>query len=142
VDDWREINAEWLQDTAFVASNAAGGCVQMGSMDGQPALSPMELLLASLAGCTGSDVASILQKARQPLQAFQVRVRGKRRQEHPRIYTQIEVEYLLWGSGLDLQTVERAIQLSREKYCSVSAMLEPATNIEFTYRVLPPEAAG
>lgn len=142
MEDWKEITAEWKKGMTFAAHNALGGHVLMSAGVDQTALSPMELLLSSLAGCTGIDVVSILEKARQPLQAFQVRVRGKRRDEHPRFYTEIEVEYLLWGKGLQTQTVERAIQLSREKYCSVSAMLEQAAEIRWTYHILEDEPAG
>ena len=136
MENWREIVADWQGDTTFIGENTAGGKVQIGNLEAQPGLSPMELLLASLAGCTGSDVVSMLIKQRQPLKAFKVRVRGKRRQEQPRIYTEIEVEYLLWGIGLEPKRVERAVTLSREKYCSVSAMLEPSASIRFIYKII------
>jgi putative redox protein len=142
VDNWREIVADWQEGTAFTAQNAAGGKVQMGTSGDLVGMSPMELLLASLAGCTGSDVVSILEKERQPLKALEVCVRGKRRDDYPRVYTKIEVEYLLWGTNLQAKAIERAIQLSREKYCSVSAMLEPKAEVRVTYRMMPDQPAG
>jgi putative redox protein len=141
MDDWKEIVAEWRGGGAFTATNAAGGVVYMGKIADQPGLSPglspMELLLAALAGCTGVDVASILEKKRQPLKEMKIRVRGKRRETYPRVYTEIEVQYLFWGDGLSEQAVQQAIALSEEKYCSVSSMLKSAAEIRFTYQIFP-----
>ncbi|MER3469242.1 MAG: osmotically inducible protein OsmC [Thermoflexus sp.] len=83
---------------------------------------PMELVLVALAGCTAMDVLSILRKKRQPLEGFAMEVRGERAAEHPRVYTEIDVLYVVKGS-VDPQAVVRAIELSATKYCSVSAML-------------------
>ena len=138
---WKEVIAEWRGDTTFIGKNLAGGAVQMGELDGQPGISPMELLLAGMAGCTGIDIAMILGKKRQPLDDFQVRVRGKRADQHPKVYTEIVVEYLLWGEGLSEKAVEQAIALSEEKYCSASAMLGAKAQINSTYRILAPGEA-
>jgi putative redox protein len=99
----------------------------------------MEMLLLGLAGCTGMDVVSILKKKRQDLQAFKIRVRGKRAEQHPRVYTLIEVTYLLWGENLDAKAVERAIELSEKKYCSASAMLNAVAEIRSSYEIYAPE---
>ncbi len=138
VDQWREIEAEWQGGSTFVGKNPKGGTVQMGMLNERPGVSPMELILVGLAGCTGVDIVDILQKKRQPLQALKVNVRGKRREEHPKIFTEIEVTYLIWGEGIEPNAVERAIQLSEEKYCSVSGMLRSAAQIKLTYRILKP----
>jgi len=137
MDDWREITAEWQAGGAFIGSNASGGKVQMGSIGQQPGISPMELVLAALGGCTGGDVASTLEKKRQPLNALKIRVRGKRSETYPRVYTEIEVQYLLWGDGLDEEAVRQAIALSEKKYCSVSAMLKTSVDVRFSYQILP-----
>jgi putative redox protein len=76
---------------------------------------------------------SPLKKKRQNLQDFQVRVRGKRADTYPKVYTDIEVEYHLWGIDIDSKAVEQAIQLSEEKYCSASAMLKDSANISSAY---------
>jgi putative redox protein len=136
VDQWREIEAEWHSGGTFIGKNAVGGAVQMGKLDGRPGVSPMELLLVGLAGCTGMDVVDILEKKRQSLKALKIKVRGKRAEDHPKIYTEIEVTYLIWGEGIDPKAVERAIQLSEEKYCSVSAMLRSVAEIRWTYQIL------
>jgi putative redox protein len=136
MDDWREIIVDWQGEGAFIGQNRSGGKVQMGKIDEQPGLSPMELVLAALGGCTGVDVASILEKKRQPLQELQIQVRGKRSETYPRKYTEIEVKYLLWGEGFDEEAVRQAIALSEEKYCSVSAMLKSSVKIEFSYQLM------
>lgn len=137
-DQWREIVAEWQGGGTFIGTNATGGSVQMGKLFDQPGISPMEMILAGLAGCTGVDIVDILEKKRQPLQALKVMVRGKKREEYPKIYNLIEITYLVWGEGIDPRAVERAIQLSEEKYCSVSAMLRPTVEIRSKYQILSP----
>lgn len=137
--DWKAVTAEWVAGKTFIGKNDTGGSVQMGELDGEPGINPMELILAGLAGCTGIDVVLILEKKRQPLQDLKVKVRGKRVDTYPMVYDQIEIEYLLWGEGLGEKAVEQAIQLSEEKYCSVSAMLGKTAEIKSTYRILPPE---
>ncbi len=134
-DGWTEINAEWLGELAFMGTNHEGATVQMGSLEGEPALRPMQLLLTGLAGCTAMDIVSILKKKRQNLDQFKVSVRGKRPDQHPRIFTEIEVEYLLWGDHLDSKAVEQAIQLSEEKYCSARAMLAAVAQISSSYQI-------
>jgi putative redox protein len=136
MDDWREITVDWCGGGAFVGSNASGGKVQMGAIGEQPGLSPMELVLAALGGCTGVDVASILEKKRQPLKELRLQVRGKRAETYPRKYIEIEVKYLLWGDGLDEEAVRQAITLSEEKYCSVSAMLKTSVTIRLSYQIM------
>jgi len=135
---WREVIAEWKGETSFIARNPTGGTVQMGSINNKPGVSPMELLLAGLAGCTGMDIASILSKQRQPFTDLRVQVRGKRAPDYPKVFTEFEVTYLLWGEGLDPAAVERAIKLSEEKYCSVGIMYEKAAQIHSSYRILKP----
>jgi putative redox protein len=132
------VRVEWRGETGFIGRNSSGGVVEIGSFEGTPALSAMELLLAGMAGCTGADVASILEKKRQPLQRFEVRVRGRRSETHPRVYSEIQVEYFLWGENLEIKAVERAIELSEEKYCAASAMLGAVAKIRSSYRILNP----
>ncbi len=127
---------DWQGNEAFTGLSASGGKVQMGTVGGQPGVSPMELILAALGGCTGMDVASILEKKRQPLKQLKIRVRGKRTETYPRVYKEIEVQYLLCGNGLDEEAVKQAIELSKEKYCSVSGMLKASVEIRFSYQIL------
>jgi putative redox protein len=135
-DSWKEVFAEWQGDLSFQGQNGSGGRVQMGSLGEDPGISPMELILVGLAGCTGIDVISTLRKQRQPLENLKVRVRGKRAESYPRVYTEIEITYLLWGRGLKQKAIERAIRLSEEKYCSVSAMMQTTAKISTSYQVI------
>jgi putative redox protein len=84
---------------------------------------PVRLLLAGLAGCTAADVVDILRKGRQPIEGLVVRAEGERAPDHPRRYTRITLVYEVRGDGLDPAKVARAVALSEEKYCSVSATL-------------------
>jgi putative redox protein len=103
---------------------------------------PMELVLVALAGCTAMDVLSILRKKRQPLEGFAMEVRAERAPEHPKVYTDIDLLYIVRGN-VDPQAVVRAIELSATKYCSVSAMLRKTARIRYRYRIEPsrPEAS-
>lgn len=95
----------------------------------------MELILAGLAGCTGIDIVDILQKKHETLKALKIIVRGRRAEEFPKIYKEIEITYLLWGDTIQAKSVEHAIRLSEEKYCSVSLMLKPVAEIRSSYRI-------
>jgi putative redox protein len=97
--------------------------------------SPMELVLIALAGCTAMDVISILQKKRQQVTDFEVRVQADKTEQHPRVFTAARVEYVVTGDSVQADAVARAVELSTTKYCSVHAMLKQAMPIEFSYRV-------
>ena len=86
---------------------------------------PMELLALSLGGCTAMDVISVLQKMRQPLEELRVEVRGETAEEHPRRFLSLEIVYHFKGA-LDEKKVQRAVELSEARYCSVEATLRPA----------------
>jgi len=96
---------------------------------------PMELLAIGLAGCTAMDVVSILQKKRQNVTGFEVRIGTEHAQEHPKVFTQVKVEYVIDGHQVEPAVVERAIVLSSIKYCPAQAMLAKAVKIEHTYVV-------
>ena len=129
---------KYLDGMAFDATTGSGHKVQLDSspdVGGSDRGSrPMELMLASLGGCTAMDVVSILVKMRQPLESFSVEVSGVRAEEHPKRFTSLEVVYRLKGD-LDERKVERAIQLSEERYCSVEATLKPALPITSRYEI-------
>ena len=136
--DWREVSAQWQGEMSFMGKNQTGGSVQMGTIDGQPGTSPMELLLLGVAGCTGLDIVHILGKKRITLDQFEVRVRGKRADDFPKVYNEIEIEYILWAEDLSIKAVEQAIELSEEKYCSASAMMSKSAKMSSSYRILSP----
>jgi putative redox protein len=139
-DDWKEVSATWKGGLSFVGENAKGGTVQMGPM--AESIGPMQLILVGLAGCTGIDIVTILQKKKITLTDFKVNVRGKRADSYPMVYTDIEVEYLLWGDDLKTRDIEQAIKLSEQKYCSVSIMIGKTANIQSHYKILKPGESG
>jgi len=97
---------------------------------------PMELVLLALGSCTGCDVISILQKKKVLLEDFEIHIDAKRSEEHPRVFTTIHLEFIFVGTGLNPIPLERAIELSQQKYCPVSAMLRPSVPITTSYRIL------
>ncbi|MHB9003325.1 MAG: OsmC family protein [Coriobacteriia bacterium] len=97
---------------------------------------PLEVFLYALAGCTGMDVISILEKKRQDVRDFEIQVEATQREDdYPKIYTDIRVHYVVTGFGVKDAAVARAIELSDEKYCSVKGMLGPQTSVRTTYEV-------
>jgi len=103
---------------------------------------PMELFLISLAGCTGADVASLLKKMRVKYDKFEIHVDSERAEEHPKVYTKIYLKYLLWGQDLEAEKekIEKSIDLSQNKYCSISAMIRSANiPVEYSYELLETE---
>lgn len=94
----------------------------------EAATSPMELFLISLGGCTGMDVASLLKKMRVKVDKFEIYINTERAAEHPKVYTKIDLIYKFWGSDLeaDKAKIEKAINSSQDKYCSISAMIHAA----------------
>jgi putative redox protein len=97
---------------------------------------PKELILISLAGCTGSDVVAILQKKKVNFTGFEINIEAEQQEEHPQVYTKIHLEYVFYGKNIQEKDVERAIELSQTKYCSVTAMLQKAVTIEHSYRIV------
>lgn len=100
---------------------------------------PKELVLMALAGCTGSDVVSILKKKRINLTDFEINIAAQQSEEHPKVFTHIDLEYVFYGKDIKEKDVERAIELSTETYCGVSAMLKKAMTINHTFRIVETE---
>ena len=97
---------------------------------------PMQLLLVGLGGCTAMDVLSILRKKRQEVTSFEVFLDAQQADEHPRVFTDIDIKYVIYGRGVRPAAVERAIELSETKYCPAQAMMAKAANIEHTYEIV------
>jgi putative redox protein len=101
---------------------------------------PMELVLVALGGCTGMDVVSILRKKRVKFDKFEMRITGERAEEHPKVYTKVKIEYLIYGKDVREKDVEQAIELSQTKYCSVSAILKKSgAEVTYSYKIIQPE---
>jgi putative redox protein len=97
---------------------------------------PVKMLLVSLAGCMGMDVISILRKKQQQVSGFEVSVRGERADEHPRVYTDIQVFFTITGLNVDEAAVERAISLSYDKYCPIANLIKPVVPIQTHYEIV------
>jgi putative redox protein len=136
-----EVKAKWTEGMQFVARADSGHAIvmdtvpQVGGMD--TSIRPMELLLVGLAGCTGMDVISILRKMRVEFDNFEVRVKAEKAPQHPKVYTTIELEYLIWGKEIPEDMYKKAINLSQEKYCSASVMLGRTAQLNYSYRINP-----
>jgi putative redox protein len=98
---------------------------------------PKPLLLTSLGGCTGMDVVSLLNKMRMPFKKLAISVEGELAPEHPKVYTRIELVYSIWSDEADVEKIEKAVNLSLERYCGVYAMLKQVVKIEHQIRINP-----
>jgi putative redox protein len=116
-----------LQDDRKIELNSA--------KDMGPAFTPMELFLVSVAGCTAMDVQWIMDKQRQKVDSFEISISGTRREEDPKYYETIDLEYTFHGYELRKDAVDRAIRLSQEEYCSVRAMLKDVVKLNITYTI-------
>ncbi|MEW6702905.1 MAG: OsmC family protein [Bacteroidota bacterium] len=96
---------------------------------------PKELLLLALAGCTGYDIATILQKKKVKPDGFEMNISADVQETHPQVFTKIHLEYVFYGKDINKEAVERAIELSQKTYCSVTAMLQKAVEITHSYRI-------
>ena len=99
-------------------------------------ITPLEALLASLAACSGNSLALLLRKSKQPLDGVEVKVRGHRRDEHPTIITDIELEFVVHGTDVKPAAVERAIKVAEEHICPVWCMLKDGTSITSSYTIV------
>ena len=136
----KTVSIKWDQGLSFDGRSGSGHTLRLDGKGNVTGFSPMELLLMGLAGCTGMDVIDILRKKQQAVSAFEVKVSGIQCKEHPKVYTDIEIEYVVRGQNIDPKAVERAIELSQTKYCSAQAMLSKAAKIRSTYRIEAAEA--
>jgi putative redox protein len=129
---------KWIDGQQFVAISPSGHALAIDSdRQSNKAPGPMELLLLALGACTATDVVIILEKKRQKLESLEVICSGERAPEPPSVWTRLEVLYRLRGR-LEEEAVKRAIELSEEKYCSVSATLMKSAALTWRYEILPP----
>lgn len=132
-------SAKWIDGVSFVAETGSGhalvvdGAVEAGGRNLGPR--PMELVLAGTAACTAFDVVWILKKARQPISDCVVDADAERAQEDPKVFTRIHLRYRIRGKGLNPAQVERAVKLSKEKYCSATLMLAKTAQISFEIEI-------
>lgn len=129
-----EAKVTWKSGLSFDGSAGSGFHLALGASQeaggSDDGFRPLELLLVGLAGCTAMDVISILEKKRQAVTGFEVRVQAERAEDHPKVFTHILIEYVVTGHQVDQTAVARAVELSETKYCSAQAMLGKAVRIE------------
>jgi len=130
-----KVRAKWAEGMSFVGESETGHAVVI---DGAPehggrnrGMRPMEMVLLGAAACTAFDVVLILRKARQPIADCAVEADAERAGTEPRVFTRIHLRYTVAGRGLDRAHVERAVQLSKDKYCSATAMLAKTAEVTF-----------
>jgi putative redox protein len=129
---------KWVENRIFVGESGTGHSIVLGSGGGGSgggsdggsiAPSPMELMLIGLGGCTAYDVVHILEKGRAPIADCVVELDADRAETEPKVFTRVRLRYVVTGRGLDRAKVERAVQLSADKYCSASAMIAKTAEI-------------
>ncbi len=132
-----------LQGITFVGKTDSNHWITMDGPENfygsNAGIRPKELLLLSLAGCTGSDVVAILQKKKVDLKGFEINITAEQQEEHPQVYTKIHLEFVFYGKNISDNDVARAIELSQTKYCSVTVMLQKSVTIEHSHKIVETE---
>ncbi len=131
---------KWVQDRTFLGESGSGhsvvmdGAAEAGGRD--LGVRPMEMVLLGLGGCTCFDVVEILEKSRQPVAGCVVEIEAERAETTPKVFTRIHVHFIVSGRGLNASKVKRAVNLSAEKYCSVSMMLNKTAGITHDFEIV------
>jgi putative redox protein len=125
-----EAGVSWADNERFLGSASSGHAIVIDGGKEKTANSPMELVLIALCGCTASDVVGILRKKRESFTGLEVKAQGERADGYPAVYTTIHLTYIVRGQ-VAKKSMEDAVRLSKEKYCSVSAMLEKTAKITY-----------
>ncbi|MGA9527278.1 MAG: OsmC family protein [Terriglobales bacterium] len=126
-----EAAVRWTDAERYIGEATSRHAVVIDTAKEKTASTPMELVLLALCGCTASDVVGILRKKREPFTGLEVRAKGDRADGYPAVYTAIHLTYTVRGE-VSKKAMEDAVRLSKEKYCSVSAMLEKSAKITYT----------
>lgn len=134
---------KWAGDGMLVGISPGGHAMAIDTnSERASAVTPVELILLSLGGCTGVDVVSILEKKRMKVTGYEAVVTGEREAEHPRKYKKIHVHHVVKGVGVTAEAVARSIELSETKYCSVAATLRPGVELTSSYEIIEDTAGG
>ena len=135
-----ECTVKWAGEAKFIAETGSGHAVIMegaGDLGGKnQAPRPMEMVLLGTGGCTAYDVVLILKRGRHAIEGCEVKLTAERAEVDPKVFTKIHYHYTVTGRNLKPETVERAIKLSAEKYCSASIMLEKMAEITHDFSII------
>ena len=128
---------KWLESQKIVGESGTGHSVVMDSIDSNKGVGPMEMILLGVGGCTSIDVLSILKKSKQDVVDFEVRVEAEREEEHPRVFQEVKIHYIIKGRRISESHVARAIELSTQKYCGASITLgRSGTKMKYTHEIV------
>ena len=122
--------AIWTDNERYIGEASSRHALVMDTASEKTANTPIELVLIALCGCTASDVVGILKKKREPFTGLEVSAEGERADGYPAVYTEIRLKYRVTGK-VTAKAMEDAVRLSKEKYCSVSAMLQKTAKVEY-----------
>ncbi|MCC6533206.1 MAG: OsmC family protein [Burkholderiales bacterium] len=135
-----KVRVKWVENVCFMAETESGHAIVM---DGAPegggrnlGPRPMETVLAGTGGCSAYDVVTILRKARQPVKQCELHIDAERAAEDPKVFTRIHLHFVVTGTGVKKEHVERAVHLSAEKYCSASIMLAKTATISHDFEIV------
>ena len=133
----KTVRVKWVEKRQFVGTDGSKHFVVMSSQDAGngTGISPSQLLLVALGGCTSYDVVDILEKKRQQLTGLEVIITGEQEPDPPWTYRKIHVQYVVRGKGLREKAVRDAIELSEQKYCSVGATVRGAVEVTYDYTI-------
>ena len=137
----KTVRVKWVEKRQFVGTDSSKHTVVMSSQDEEngTGISPSQLLMLGLGGCTAYDVVDILHKKRQRLTGLEITVTGEQEPDPPWTYRKFHIQYVLHGNGLRDKAVHDAIELSDSKYCSVAATLRGAAEITYDYTIVEEE---
>ena len=127
---------KWVEGLTFLGESSSGHQVLMDGNAGDKAPSPMEMLLMAAGGCSAVDVVSILQKGRHDVRDCEVKLTSERREKVPRVFTHINLHFIVSGKALEEKAVARAVQLSAEKYCPVALMLGKGVKLTHSFSIV------
>ncbi|KMW72676.1 hypothetical protein TI10_14780 [Photorhabdus luminescens subsp. luminescens] len=130
-----QARVKWVEGLSLLGESSSGHQIMMDGNAGDKAPSPMEMVLMAAGGCSTIDVVSILQKGRYDIRDCEVKLTSRRREEAPRLFTHINLHFIVTGKDLTDKAVERAVMLSAEKYCSVSLMLGKSVEITHSFEI-------
>lgn len=138
-----QVNLYRAKGSTFIAKGDSNHWVVIDSVKqfggSEAASKPMELVLMALGGCSALDIESLINKMRTSADEFQVEITAERRDEHPKVFTKIHLTFIFKGANLNRPNIEKAVKLSQEKYCSVTAMLGKSVDITYDIQFNPTE---
>lgn len=129
-------NVKWVEGNTYIAHSQSNHNVVFDAGSEGAAPSPMEMVLMSLGGCSSVDVVSILKKTKQDFSSVNVQLTAERAETAPRVFTKINLHFVVTGKNVSEKHLERAVSLSAEKYCSVALMLDKTVEITHSHEVV------